>query len=84
MAKKNYIHIEFKEEGGRKEKKNKRKKRKNQKREGKKTLKGPNSRNVIKFPASAIHQPLSGRGGADPAPFSGVGRPLVGAAVADR
>ena len=49
-----------------------------------KPLKGPNSRNVIKFSASAIHKPLVSRGGADSAPFSGVGRSLVGAAVAGR
>ena len=47
-------------------------------------LKGPNSRNVIKFSASAIHKPLVSRGGADSAPFSGVGRSLAGAAVAGR
>lgn len=63
------------------ERKNKQKKEKNGR---KKTLKGTNSRNVIKFSASAIHKPLAGRGDADSAPFSGVGRSLVGASVAGR
>ena len=68
------------------ERKDKQKEEKKGLKEGgeKKTLKGPNSRNVIKFPASAIDKPLACPGGADPAPFSGVGRSLVGAAVADR
>lgn len=48
------------------------------------TLKGPNSRDVIKVSESEIHKPLAGWGGAGPAPISGVGRSLVGEAVAGR
>lgn len=47
-------------------------------------LKGPNSGDVIKVSTSAIHKRLAGWGGAGPAPISGVGRSLVGEAVAGR
>lgn len=59
---------------------NKRKKRKR----GERTLKDPNLRNCYQVLSICNSQAARGLGGADSAPFSGVGRSLVGAAVVGR
>lgn len=78
MAKKNYIHIEIKEEGGRKEKKKQKEEKKEPKEGGKKDFEGPQFKERYQVPSICNSPAALGSGRRRPRPFLGCRAPIGG------